>query len=107
MSSSPVSLKILGVGEQCRLNLSRAQTSSLWWGVCQLRCRPRHLTMVQNYEVRRQKLSYLNSAVSIFTHSPEETQKLVVTDLVILSQVTRTSPVWGGIPKIISPNLLY
>ncbi|GFV55767.1 hypothetical protein TNCV_167531 [Trichonephila clavipes] len=26
------------------------------WG--QLRCRPRHLTIVQNYEVRRQKLSF-------------------------------------------------
>ncbi|GFS83573.1 hypothetical protein TNCV_1657871 [Trichonephila clavipes] len=37
------------------LNLSRAQASSRWCGSqergsCQLRCRPRHLTMVQNYE---------------------------------------------------------
>ncbi|GFU00638.1 hypothetical protein TNCV_4818051 [Trichonephila clavipes] len=45
------------------LNLLRAQTSSPWWGVIvrrggrQLRCRPHHLTMVQNYEVRRQKPS--------------------------------------------------
>ncbi|GFT95887.1 uncharacterized protein TNCV_312261 [Trichonephila clavipes] len=51
------------VGERCTLNLSRAQTSSRWCGVvvrrggCHLRCRPRHLTMVQNYEVRRQKPS--------------------------------------------------
>ncbi|GFV42671.1 uncharacterized protein TNCV_840261 [Trichonephila clavipes] len=59
MSSSPVSLKIHHVGEQCTLNLSRAQMSSHWSGVVvrkedALRCRPRHLTMVQNYEVRCQ-----------------------------------------------------
>ncbi|GFU59355.1 uncharacterized protein TNCV_4198731 [Trichonephila clavipes] len=63
MSSSPVLLKTRRVGERCPLNLSRAQTSSRWCGVavrrrgCQLRCRPRHLTMAQNYEVRRQKPS--------------------------------------------------
>ncbi|GFX56679.1 hypothetical protein TNCV_494271 [Trichonephila clavipes] len=40
-----------------------AQTCCRWYdvevrkGKCQLRCRPRHLTMVQNYEVRRQKPS--------------------------------------------------
>ncbi|GFT33856.1 uncharacterized protein TNCV_4383491 [Trichonephila clavipes] len=62
-SSSPVPLKTRRVGHRCTLNLSRAQTSSLWCGVvvrrdgCQLRCRPRHLTMVQNYVVRRQKPS--------------------------------------------------
>ncbi|GFW35177.1 uncharacterized protein TNCV_5067421 [Trichonephila clavipes] len=49
-------------GQRCTLNLSRAETSSRWCGVvvrrgCQLRCRPRHLTMVQNYVVRRQKPS--------------------------------------------------
>ncbi|GFX05775.1 hypothetical protein TNCV_5089651 [Trichonephila clavipes] len=39
------------------------ETSSRWCGVvvrrggCQLRCCPRHLTMVQNDEVRRQKPS--------------------------------------------------
>ncbi|GFV49889.1 transposable element Tcb1 transposase [Trichonephila clavipes] len=44
-------------------HLSRAETSSRWCSVvvrrggCQLRCRPRHLTMVQNYVVRRQKPS--------------------------------------------------
>ncbi|GFX89218.1 MFS-type transporter SLC18B1 [Trichonephila clavipes] len=60
-SSSPVPLKTRRVGQQCTLNLSRAETSSRWCGVvvrrggCQLRCRPRHLTMVQNYVVRRQK----------------------------------------------------
>ncbi|GFX48351.1 alpha-1,3-glucosyltransferase [Trichonephila clavipes] len=49
------------VGERCTLNLSRAQTSSRRCGVvvrrggCQLRYRPRHLTMVQNYEFRRHK----------------------------------------------------
>ncbi|GFW34160.1 hypothetical protein TNCV_288421 [Trichonephila clavipes] len=47
--------------ERCTLNLSRAQTSSHWYGNlkrgCQLRCRPRHLTMLQSYEVRRQKPS--------------------------------------------------
>ncbi|GFY33007.1 uncharacterized protein TNCV_2877561 [Trichonephila clavipes] len=62
-SSSPVPLKTRRVGQRCTLNLSRAETSSRWWGVvvrkggCQLRCRPRHLTMVQNYVVRRQKPS--------------------------------------------------
>ncbi|GFU35555.1 uncharacterized protein TNCV_4875681 [Trichonephila clavipes] len=61
-SSSPVPLKTRRVGQRCTLNLSRAETSSLWCGVvvrrgCQLRCRPRHLTMVQNYVVRRQKPS--------------------------------------------------
>ncbi|GFY20658.1 uncharacterized protein TNCV_1118921 [Trichonephila clavipes] len=62
-SSSPVPLKTRRVGQRCTLNLSRAETSSRWCGVevrrtgCQLRCRPRHLTMVQNYMVRRQKPS--------------------------------------------------
>ncbi|GFV90297.1 uncharacterized protein TNCV_4380121 [Trichonephila clavipes] len=61
--SSPVPLKTCRVGQRCTLNLSRAETSSRWCGVvvrrggCQLRCRPRHLTMVQNYVVRRQKPS--------------------------------------------------
>ncbi|GFV49067.1 uncharacterized protein TNCV_5065511 [Trichonephila clavipes] len=54
-SSSPVPLKILRVGERCTLNLSRAQTSSCWSGVVvkrgHLKYRPRHLIMVQNYEV--------------------------------------------------------
>ncbi|GFW91677.1 uncharacterized protein TNCV_4500961 [Trichonephila clavipes] len=63
MSSIPVPLKTRRVGQRCTLNLSRAETSSRWYGVvvrrggCQLRCRPRHLTMVQNYVVRRQKPS--------------------------------------------------
>ncbi|GFX42961.1 transposable element Tcb2 transposase [Trichonephila clavipes] len=62
-SSSPVPLKTRRVGQRCTLNLSRAETSSRWCGVvvrregCLLRCRPRHLTMVQNYVVRRQKPS--------------------------------------------------
>ncbi|GFS85355.1 uncharacterized protein TNCV_75821 [Trichonephila clavipes] len=62
-SSIPVPLKTRRVGHRCTLNLSRAETSSRWCGVvvrrggCQLRCRPRHLTMVQNYVVRRQKPS--------------------------------------------------
>ncbi|GFV56762.1 uncharacterized protein TNCV_2539641 [Trichonephila clavipes] len=62
-SSSPVPLKTRRVGQRCTLNLSRAETSSRWCGGvvrrggCQLRCRPRHLTMVQNYVVRRQKPS--------------------------------------------------
>ncbi|GFV13445.1 uncharacterized protein TNCV_129431 [Trichonephila clavipes] len=63
MSSSPVPLKTCRVGQRCRLNLSRAEMPSRWCGVvvrrgrCQLRCRPRHLTMIQNYVVRRQKPS--------------------------------------------------
>ncbi|GFV89958.1 cation-transporting ATPase [Trichonephila clavipes] len=62
-SSSPVPLKTRRVGHLCTLNLSRAETSSRWCGVvvmrggCQLRCRPRHLTMVQNDVVRLQKPS--------------------------------------------------
>ncbi|GFY34217.1 hypothetical protein TNCV_2505201 [Trichonephila clavipes] len=59
--SSSIPLKTRGVGEKSTLNLSRAKTSSRWCGVVvrrgQLRCRPRHFTMVQNYEVRRQKFS--------------------------------------------------
>ncbi|GFV75327.1 uncharacterized protein TNCV_1481731 [Trichonephila clavipes] len=61
-SSSPVPLKTRRVGQRCTLNLSRAETSSRWCGSwergCQLRCRPRPLTMAQNYVVRRQKPSY-------------------------------------------------
>ncbi|GFT55044.1 uncharacterized protein TNCV_2325521 [Trichonephila clavipes] len=56
MSSSPVPLKTRRVGQRCTLNLSRAETSSRWCGVvvrCELKCRPSHLTMVQNYVVRR------------------------------------------------------
>ncbi|GFU89000.1 uncharacterized protein TNCV_2894481 [Trichonephila clavipes] len=62
-SSSAVPLKTRRVGQRCTLNLSRAETSSRWCGVVvrkrgyQLRCRPRHLTMVLNYVVRRQKSS--------------------------------------------------
>ncbi|GFX09735.1 uncharacterized protein TNCV_653341 [Trichonephila clavipes] len=56
MSSNPVPLKTRRVGQRSTVNLSRAETSShggkRW---CQLRCRPRHLTMAQNYVVRRQK----------------------------------------------------
>ncbi|GFS71653.1 uncharacterized protein TNCV_4270481 [Trichonephila clavipes] len=33
MSSSPVPLKIRRVGQRCKLNLSRAETSSRWCGV--------------------------------------------------------------------------
>ncbi|GFV01993.1 uncharacterized protein TNCV_3161831 [Trichonephila clavipes] len=47
MSSSPVPLKTRRVGQRSALNLSRAQTSSRWYGVvvgrwCPLRRRPRH-----------------------------------------------------------------
>ncbi|GFY28338.1 uncharacterized protein TNCV_4396701 [Trichonephila clavipes] len=60
-SSSPVPLKTHRVGERCTLNLSIAQTSSCWSGEVvkrgQLKYHPRHLTMVQNYEVRLQKPS--------------------------------------------------
>ncbi|GFX73496.1 hypothetical protein TNCV_3403071 [Trichonephila clavipes] len=58
-SSNPVPLKTRRVGERCTLNLLRAQMSSCWSGVVvkrgQLKYRPRHLTMAQNYEVRLQK----------------------------------------------------
>ncbi|GFY19406.1 hypothetical protein TNCV_4127931 [Trichonephila clavipes] len=59
MSSRPVPLKTRRVVERFTLNLSRAQTSSCWSGVvvkrCQLKYRPPHLTMAQNYEVHLQK----------------------------------------------------
>ncbi|GFW29271.1 uncharacterized protein TNCV_742131 [Trichonephila clavipes] len=61
--SNPVPLKTRRVGQRCTLNLSRAETSSCWCGVVVRRggassgCRPRHLTMVQNYVVRGQKPS--------------------------------------------------
>ncbi|GFW56628.1 hypothetical protein TNCV_1863381 [Trichonephila clavipes] len=55
MSSSPV--KTRRVGERCTLNLSRSPPIGVvvWRGGCQLRCRPHHLTMVRNSEVRCQK----------------------------------------------------
>ncbi|GFW46667.1 uncharacterized protein TNCV_1937361 [Trichonephila clavipes] len=62
-SSSPVPLKTHRVGQRCTLNLSRAETSSRGCGVVvrrggyQLRCRPRHLTIIQNNEIRPQKPS--------------------------------------------------
>ncbi|GFT43109.1 uncharacterized protein TNCV_5119691 [Trichonephila clavipes] len=62
-SSSPVPLKTRRIEQRCTLDLARAETSSRWCGVvvrrwgCQLRCRPRHLTMVQNDVVRHQKPS--------------------------------------------------
>ncbi|GFW95524.1 uncharacterized protein TNCV_1722251 [Trichonephila clavipes] len=61
MSSSQGPLKTRREGARFTLNLLRAQTSSVGVvvrrGECQLRCRPHHLTMVQNYEVRRLKTS--------------------------------------------------
>ncbi|GFY25892.1 uncharacterized protein TNCV_1916421 [Trichonephila clavipes] len=62
-SLTKVLLKTRHVGQRCTFNLSRAETSSRWCGevvgrgVCLFRCRPRHLTMVQNYVIRREKLS--------------------------------------------------
>ncbi|GFT68261.1 hypothetical protein TNCV_658881 [Trichonephila clavipes] len=54
-SSSPVPLNSHRVGERCTLNLSRAQTRPpggvvVRRGVCQIKCRPLHLTIAQNYE---------------------------------------------------------
>ncbi|GFX10378.1 uncharacterized protein TNCV_1867731 [Trichonephila clavipes] len=63
MSSIPISLKARRVGQRCTLHLSRAETSSRWCGVVvrrlesQLRCRPCHLAMVQNYVIRHQNPS--------------------------------------------------
>ncbi|GFY01592.1 uncharacterized protein TNCV_2607761 [Trichonephila clavipes] len=56
-SSSPVQLKSRRVGQKCTQNLSRAQTSSRWCGIEEKGVPTRYLTMVQNDEVRRQKLS--------------------------------------------------
>ncbi|GFX43906.1 uncharacterized protein TNCV_4111851 [Trichonephila clavipes] len=63
MSLSTVPQKTRRVGKRCTLNLSRAQKFSSWRGVIvrrkggELRCGLRHLIMVQNDEVRRQKSS--------------------------------------------------
>ncbi|GFW87750.1 hypothetical protein TNCV_4487151 [Trichonephila clavipes] len=60
----PVPVKTRRVGERCTLTLSIVQTyNRRCGGVVRreegvLRCHPRHLTMVQNYEVRHQKQSY-------------------------------------------------
>ncbi|GFT38659.1 hypothetical protein TNCV_4558011, partial [Trichonephila clavipes] len=71
MSSSPVPLKPRRVGERCTLNLSRAQMSSCWSDVAvkrgQLKYRPRHLTMVQNYKFRLQRPSSEKLTSSINT----------------------------------------
>ncbi|GBO17088.1 hypothetical protein AVEN_4585-1 [Araneus ventricosus] len=55
----PIPLKNRSVLRLFHVNsYARNQTSSCWYGAeawrkgCQLRCRPRHLTAVQNYEVR-------------------------------------------------------
>ncbi|GFT59080.1 uncharacterized protein TNCV_186571 [Trichonephila clavipes] len=61
-SSSPVPLKTRRVRQRCTLNLSRAETSSRWCGAVARREVPAqvsstHLTMAQNYVVRRQKPS--------------------------------------------------
>ncbi|GFX33152.1 uncharacterized protein TNCV_5043191 [Trichonephila clavipes] len=59
----PSTTKDPRVGKRCTFNLSRAQTSSRWCGGVvrkgdfQIRCRLRHLTLAQNYVVRRQKPS--------------------------------------------------
>ncbi|GFY27561.1 uncharacterized protein TNCV_910121 [Trichonephila clavipes] len=61
MSSIPVPLKTRRVGQRCTLNLSRAETSSRWCGVVVRRGGASsgvvHVTLVQNYVVRRQKPS--------------------------------------------------
>ncbi|GFW13615.1 uncharacterized protein TNCV_1210811 [Trichonephila clavipes] len=62
-SSSPVPPKTHRVGQRCTLNLSKAETRPPVGvvfgrgGASSHRCRPRHLTMVQNYVIRRQKPS--------------------------------------------------
>ncbi|GFX24238.1 hypothetical protein TNCV_1366181 [Trichonephila clavipes] len=58
----PVLLNTRRVGGRCTLNLSRLKCLhvSVVWKLgeeCQLRCRPHHFTMVQNYEVHRQMSS--------------------------------------------------
>ncbi|GFT73549.1 hypothetical protein TNCV_4021511 [Trichonephila clavipes] len=64
MSSNLVPLKIRRVGGVMHVkpveNLNRRLVGVVWklgGCVCQLRCRPRHLTMVQNYDVHHQKAS--------------------------------------------------
>ncbi|GFX23910.1 uncharacterized protein TNCV_2730151 [Trichonephila clavipes] len=63
VSSNRVRLNTRLVRERYPLNLSRAQKSSCWFGVVvrrggwHLRCPSRHLTMVQNYDIRRKKSS--------------------------------------------------
>ncbi|GFV58125.1 hypothetical protein TNCV_2109531 [Trichonephila clavipes] len=63
MRSSPVPLTPTVLGSDARQICQELKHPPVlvWYGSykrgCQLRCRPRHLTMVQNYVVRRQKHS--------------------------------------------------
>ncbi|GFW92826.1 uncharacterized protein TNCV_1736191 [Trichonephila clavipes] len=92
-SSSPVPLKTRRVGQRCTLNLSRAETSSHWCGVvvriggCQLRFRPRHLTMVQNDEAHLWLNGYVNKQncriwseanPQVYVETPLHPEKLTV-----------------------------
>ncbi|GFX50063.1 hypothetical protein TNCV_2375521 [Trichonephila clavipes] len=62
-SLSVLPLKTRRVGGTMLVNSVEAQTPSRWWGAevrrggCQLRYRPRYLTMVQNDEVHCEKPS--------------------------------------------------
>ncbi|GFU87989.1 uncharacterized protein TNCV_1335581 [Trichonephila clavipes] len=75
------------VGQRCTLNLSRAETFSRWCGVvvrrggCQLRYRPRHLTRVQNYMVRRQKPSCDAEQCDVNIHSLKSPEWIRYPDL--------------------------
>ncbi|GFV99435.1 hypothetical protein TNCV_1514051 [Trichonephila clavipes] len=82
MSSSPLPLKTNRVGERCTLNLPRAQTSSRWCGLVVRRSRGRETipaqvssTSIDNGSKLRgpspKALVQLNSATSIFPHSPD------------------------------------
>ncbi|GFX14123.1 uncharacterized protein TNCV_1766191 [Trichonephila clavipes] len=77
MNSSPVPLKTRRVGQRCVLNMSRTETSSRWCGVvvrrggCELRCRPRHLTMVQNHTWSVAKSSRVAGQYVVNIHSPD------------------------------------
>ncbi|GFV84015.1 hypothetical protein TNCV_1480171 [Trichonephila clavipes] len=51
---------------------AESSMSSRWCGEqarCQLRCRPHHLTVVQNYEIRRQKPSCSCEQCDVNIHS--------------------------------------
>ncbi|GFU26756.1 hypothetical protein TNCV_1838151 [Trichonephila clavipes] len=72
-SLSPVRLKKSRVEERRTLNLSIAQTSSCWSNVVvkrgQLKYRPRHLTMVQNYTISVSKSPRVAEQCDVNIHS--------------------------------------
>ncbi|GFT19276.1 uncharacterized protein TNCV_303781 [Trichonephila clavipes] len=72
MSTNPVPLKTYRVGQQCTLNLLRAETSSSWCGMVVRRgsaAQVSSTSLDQGSKLRGPSPKALNSATLIFTHS--------------------------------------